>query len=232
MLSARKRQPPSSILGSPVRPRCLGCKVLEGFAQEEAKHKAKLEAIKAGGTFKASTQQVADLKIADYQVDVEASPGMDYKDALAVAMKKEKAAFKLYTDLAASAADENVKATFLALAQEEARHKLRFEVEYDDLLTENQPARQAPPADRARALCKSTPADYSTPSGAAAGRIVCEHVAAARTPELTAGRVDDANQELRNDRKMGWGACFAAGRLQSTRRIADLGADQRLGCSA
>jgi hypothetical protein len=30
-----------------------------------------------------------------------------------------------------------VRALFLALAQEEAKHKLRFEVEYDDLLTEN-----------------------------------------------------------------------------------------------
>ena len=80
---------------------------------------------------------VVDLRIADYLVDVPASPGLDYRSALVLAMKKEKAAFKLYSDLAAGADDENVRATFLALAQEEARHKLRFELEYDDLLAEN-----------------------------------------------------------------------------------------------
>jgi rubrerythrin len=52
-------------------------------------------------------------------------------------MKKEKAAFKLYSDLASSTDDENVKTMFLALAQAEAKHKLRFEIEYDDMLAEN-----------------------------------------------------------------------------------------------
>lgn len=111
--------------------------VLEGFAQEEMKHKAKLETIKAGGTLKPAQQQVTDLKVADYLVDVAPSPDMGYQAALVLAMKKEKAAFKLYTDLAASTYDENIRATFLALAQEEARHKLRFEIEYDDMQAEN-----------------------------------------------------------------------------------------------
>jgi rubrerythrin len=109
----------------------------ENFANEEMKHKVRLEAIRLGGTLRPAKGQVADLRIADYLVDVPASPGLDYRTALVLAMKKEKAAFKLYSDLAASADDENAKATFLALAQEEARHKLRFELEYDDLLVEN-----------------------------------------------------------------------------------------------
>jgi len=109
----------------------------ESFAQEELKHKVRLEAIKLGGTLRPAQGQVVDLKIADYLVDVPATPRLDYRSALVLAMKKEKAAFKLYSDLAASASDENVQATFLALAQEEARHKLRFELEYDDLLVEN-----------------------------------------------------------------------------------------------
>jgi rubrerythrin len=73
-----------------------------------------------------------DLKIADYLVDVELKPDMGYQEVLVFAMKAEKAAFKLYSDLAASADDEELRRTFLALAQEEAKHKLRFEVEYDD----------------------------------------------------------------------------------------------------
>ena len=109
----------------------------EDLADEEMKHKARLEAIKLGGTLRPAQGQVLDLKLADYLVDVPATPRLDYRGALVLAMKKEKAAFKLYSDLAASASDENVKATFLALAQEEARHKLRFELEYDNLLAEN-----------------------------------------------------------------------------------------------
>ena len=57
---------------------------------------------------------------------------MDYQSALILAMKKEKAAFRLYTDLAASTEDEGIRDLFQGLAQEEAKHKLRFEVEYDD----------------------------------------------------------------------------------------------------
>jgi rubrerythrin len=47
-------------------------------------------------------------------------------------MKKENAAFKMYTELASQTPDPKIKETFLALAQEEAKHKLRFEMEYDE----------------------------------------------------------------------------------------------------
>ncbi len=112
--------------------------ILEGFAKEEEGHKAKLEAVKAGDIPRTANAKVADLKIGDYLVDVEASPDMDYQDALIVAMKKEKAAFRLYTDLAGLTDDPQLRSTFLFLAQEEAKHKLRFEVEYDEnVLAEN-----------------------------------------------------------------------------------------------
>jgi len=53
-------------------------------------------------------------------------------------MKKEKKAFKMYTDLAATTEDAGLQSVFLGLAQEEAKHKLRFEIEYDDyVMTEN-----------------------------------------------------------------------------------------------
>lgn len=119
------------------RARTPGMKqALEGFALEEQSHKAKLEAVKAGGKFKPTAQRAADLKIAEYVVDVPPDADLDYRGALILAMKKEKAAFKLYTDLASTATDKAVRTTFLALAQEEANHKLRFELEYDDMLAE------------------------------------------------------------------------------------------------
>jgi rubrerythrin len=104
----------------------------EGFAAEERGHKAKLEAVKSGKIAKLSKAKVLDLKIGDYLVEQEASASMDYQSALILAMKKEKAAFRLYTDLAASTEDAGMRDLFRGLAQEEAKHKLRFEIEYDD----------------------------------------------------------------------------------------------------
>jgi rubrerythrin len=112
--------------------------VFEGFAKEELGHKAKLEGVKKGNLLKPSEKKIADLKIGDYLVDVDPSGELDYQQALIVAMKKEKAAFKLYSDIAAAMTDPGLRETFQALAQEEAKHKLRFEVEYDDfVLTDN-----------------------------------------------------------------------------------------------
>jgi rubrerythrin len=111
--------------------------VFEGFAKEELGHKAKLEALKRGGKIPAR-RPVPDLRMADYIVNAEPTADMTYEDALVLAMKKEKAAFRLYLDLAAQVQNEDQKALFLALAEEEARHKLRFEIEYDEfVLTEN-----------------------------------------------------------------------------------------------
>jgi len=113
--------------------------IFEQFALEEMGHKAKIENIKKGKLeFSPPTQKILDLKIGDHLAEVQMDENLDYQQALIVAMKAEKAAFKLYTDLAAMADNEDMKAIFLGLAQEEAKHKLRFEIEYDEnILTEN-----------------------------------------------------------------------------------------------
>jgi len=106
-------------------------KIFEVFAGEEQVHKRKLLAVKAGKALKPAPGKVMDLKIADYIIAVEPSKKMTFQEALIVVMQREKASFRLYTDLAEGAADEGLRATFEALAQEEAKHKLRFELEYD-----------------------------------------------------------------------------------------------------
>jgi rubrerythrin len=108
------------------------------FAGEEAGHKAKLLGVKGGKRLLQSQAKVQDLKLADYMVDEQPGVDLDYQGALILAMKKEKAAFRLYSDLAAKVDDGEVREILLGLAQEEAKHKLRFEVEYDEnVLTEN-----------------------------------------------------------------------------------------------
>ena len=67
---------------------------------------------------------------------LEPKTDISYQDALILAAKKEKAAFRLYTKLSDLAQDTELKQLFAALAQEEAKHKLRFEVEYDDFILE------------------------------------------------------------------------------------------------
>lgn len=108
------------------------------FAGEEIKHKQRLTRIREEGVFTMPKEKVADLKIADYTVEVKASGKLSYEEALVLAMKREKAAFRLYTTLAERAPNEQLREVFESLAMEESRHKLRFEVEYDEyVLREN-----------------------------------------------------------------------------------------------
>jgi rubrerythrin len=112
--------------------------VFEQFAREEIGHKARLMNIRDKGLYSVDYKEVSDLKIADYLVSIKPSPEMNYRDALILAMKREKAAFKLYTDLSDRAPDQEMKSLFLSLAIEESKHKLRFELEYDEyILREN-----------------------------------------------------------------------------------------------
>jgi len=109
-------------------------RIFEDYADEERGHKRKLLAIKEGKLLKSDEPAAIDLKIADYVVDTQPGSSMGYRDALILAMKREKAAFKLYSDLAAATNEPQVRTTLLTLAQEEAKHKLRFELEYDDTI--------------------------------------------------------------------------------------------------
>ena len=106
--------------------------MLLSFSREEMRHKGKLMSVKKGEKLLSSQQKVMDLKLGDYLVDVEPQPDISLQDAMIVAMKREKAAYRLYSDLAQKVDDAEMRDLFLGLAQEEAKHKLYFETEYDD----------------------------------------------------------------------------------------------------
>ena len=113
-------------------------KIFQDFAKEEISHKARLIRVKDEGLYSLEHDAVKDLRIADYIVSVKPTPEMTYQDALVLAMQKEKAAFKLYTALSEKAEDEDMRGLFMSLATEESKHKLRFEIEYDEhVLREN-----------------------------------------------------------------------------------------------
>jgi len=113
-------------------------KYFEQYAKEEMGHKSRLMKIKSGGVYTLKSGAVSDLKISDYLVAGKSSENMSYQDALILAMKQEKAAYKLYMKLSEVAPTLELEILFRDLANEEAKHKLKFETEYDDVfLKEN-----------------------------------------------------------------------------------------------
>ncbi len=108
------------------------------MAKQEEGHKIKLQNIDRKEIASAEIRNVPDLKIADHTDTVEITPTMDYQDLLTVAMKREEKAHNLYMTLASNTDDPELQKLFKVLAQEEAKHKLALEKEYDDhVLTEN-----------------------------------------------------------------------------------------------
>ena len=105
-------------------------KVLSDLASEEMEHRAKLEAVRAG-QIAVNEEEVGNLAITDHVKDVKPHEKMSYVELLVVGTKKEEAARRLYSNLATIAKRQELTDLFLKLAQEEAKHKLRFEIEYD-----------------------------------------------------------------------------------------------------
>jgi len=63
---------------------------------------------------------------------------MSYQEALLLAIKREQNSVRLYQDLSRGAEEPELKKMFLVLSQEESKHKLKLETEYDQrVLTEN-----------------------------------------------------------------------------------------------
>ncbi len=105
---------------------------LEGFAQEELQHHKKLKAVRTGRTA-LEREGVGDLGLAEKLDDVEPHPDMDFRDLLVFAIKKEDVSQGLYTRLASIFTEPELQETFLKLAEQEAEHKRRFEMEYESL---------------------------------------------------------------------------------------------------
>ena len=110
-------------------------KAFKDLAKEELEHKAKLEleVMKTGRTVAVERKPLRPER--NYILSDNESPlDMDYKDMLLLGIEKEEAAFRTYVNLVASVLDEESREVLLAIAEEEVKHKLRFETEYDLLL--------------------------------------------------------------------------------------------------
>lgn len=104
------------------------------MAGEEQKHVKMLDSFKPQTVEKGKIVAIPDLQISDFLVDAEFTPDMKYQDLLILAMKREQAAHDLYIKLAHEQGDAEVIKLFTLLAQEEAKHKNRLELEYDEMV--------------------------------------------------------------------------------------------------
>ena len=108
--------------------------IFEDLAKEELEHKARLE-LEIMKTGKAVSEELPPV-VADREYilsDNEVPLDMDYKDILLLCIAKEEASFRTYVDLIAHARDVKTRDLLLELAEEEVKHKLRFETEYTAL---------------------------------------------------------------------------------------------------
>ena len=110
--------------------------LFEGFAREEDGHYQQLVELKEAGSVDGGGLDIEVLKsmvISDEETVplVNIGPDMSYQDALELAMFKEKSAFKLYLKMSEIVQDENARALLVSLANDEARHKVYFELQYE-----------------------------------------------------------------------------------------------------
>ena len=105
------------------------------FAAQEEGHYIKLKRMREDAVpLIPSSTEPWSLDIYDYVTDVVPSGTLDYASALVVAMRAEKTAYRLYMRLSRETSSPDVSLALQMLAQEEANHKLHFELEYEDYL--------------------------------------------------------------------------------------------------
>lgn len=106
--------------------------LFRNIALEKTARMLQLENMKEIGVL-LDVENIQDLKIAGSFCKIDFSKkNLSYQEALIMAMNKEKEKFILYQELADCATNKECKQTFLSLANQEARQKLKLEIEYDE----------------------------------------------------------------------------------------------------
>lgn len=107
--------------------------LFEALVKKEVEHVQSLvlEIQKLGYTVSNETEQGSDFEW-DERLDIDdTARNMDFLEALVLAIQKERAAFRLYAQLIGSTGNEEFDTILLELAEEEMRHVLQLEREYE-----------------------------------------------------------------------------------------------------
>lgn len=107
------------------------------MAAEELGHKAnlELEMMKLGKVvpndpINSKFKGITETKNSTDSLD------MEYRDAILLAVQKEDAAFQLYSELALNSDDAETRNMFLEMAEQEMKHKMRFQEEYENIISD------------------------------------------------------------------------------------------------
>jgi len=107
-------------------------KFFEELAEEEDKHRSKLEKFDLKTISKMKIKEVKGLGLSESMEDIPFGPEMTYEELLRMAIKAEEKSEQLYASTAKLVTDSNLKKLLLILAREEAGHKLKLEKIYDE----------------------------------------------------------------------------------------------------
>jgi rubrerythrin len=103
--------------------------IFSELADEEMKHKKLLESY-VDNSIKMNFHNSEDYKISESIELNKLTAEMSFADGIALAMKKEEEAMKMYTEFAEASTDNKQKDTFLQLAKMEQGHKIKLETLY------------------------------------------------------------------------------------------------------
>ena len=109
-------------------------KTFQELADEEAGHKVLLEGYLSNEMKDMTFSDEKDYKVAEtVEAPQTLSADMAFKDAIALAMKKEQEAMEMYQQFADASEEAKQKETFLELVKMEKGHKVRLEGIYTDI---------------------------------------------------------------------------------------------------
>ncbi len=109
-------------------------KTFQELADEESGHKVLLEGFLSNEMKDMKFSDEKDYKVAEtVEAPQTLSTDMAFKDAIALAMKKEQEAMEMYQQFADASDEAKQKETFLELAKMEKGHKVRLEGIYTDI---------------------------------------------------------------------------------------------------
>lgn len=97
------------------------------LAEEEKKHEMILKSYFDKKQDEMKFDETKDYKVAETVEEQKLSTDMSFKDAIALAMKKEQEAMDMYQQFANASEEEQQKQTFLELVKMEKGHKTRLE---------------------------------------------------------------------------------------------------------
>ncbi len=111
--------------------------LFEVMTIKEQEHVAalQLEVQKLGHTVDVSEEAYRSVLHGDEHLETnDEILSMSFVEALVLAIQKERAAFRLYTKLLATVQDEQLGGVLMELAEEEMRHVLQLEQEYEAIM--------------------------------------------------------------------------------------------------